>query len=76
MTIKGDLKSLVTSVVPVYRGTVESKTETTIIVSSKAGRKEFQVADVTQYQLGDTVKFQGNSFLGKIPAASGNVYVV
>jgi hypothetical protein len=76
VTIKTDLQNYVTSRVPVMNGTVEVVSDNSIIVSSRAGRKEFQVPDVSQFSVGDRVKFQGNTYLGRTPVADGLVYVV
>jgi hypothetical protein len=76
VTVKADLQSYVSSRVPVLLGTVELVSDNSIIVSSKAGRKEFQVPDVSQFSVGDRVKFQGNTYLGRTPITDGLVYVV
>jgi hypothetical protein len=70
MTIKNTLREYMTPKSPTYSGTVSAVTPTTIGVKSKLGRRDFQVANPSQYRVGDPVKFQGNSFLGRLPAVS------
>ena len=67
-SIHKKMKNLVSSKDPVQRGTVVRTTDSSIFVSSKLGLKEFQVTSPSNYRSGDTVKFQGNSFLGKVPS--------
>jgi hypothetical protein len=77
MTITNQLGAMVTRPVPVEKGEVTSISTNSIYVSSRRGLKEFQVANPSSFRLGDTVKFQGNSYLGKLPSSQSNkIFVV
>ena len=74
--IRNDLSRLVSGKTPVLRGSVLRIQGSTIRVTSPSGIKEFSVADTSGYKIGDVVRFQGNSFLGKIPASLGGTVIV
>lgn len=67
MTIKAQIGAIVARPDPIMKGGVTAITENSIFVSSSNGLKEFQVDSPSSYKVGDTVKFQGPNFLGRIP---------
>lgn len=77
MTLKAQISAMVTKPTPVLKGTVTSVSEQSIFVSSPVGLKEFQVDNPSAYKVGDSVKFQGNTYLGRIPSnLTSTSYVV
>jgi len=67
MTIKAQISAVITKPDPILKGAVTAITERSIFVSSTNGLKEFQVDSPSSYKVGDTVRFQGPNFLGRIP---------
>lgn len=77
MTIKAQISAIISQPDPILNGAVTSVTENSIFVSSSNGLKEFQVDSPSSYKVGDTVKFQGPNFLGRIPNdLTTTIYVV
>lgn len=77
MTIRKQLQAMIMLPDAVMRGTVDEITEKSIFVSSPVGRKEFQVVNPSTFKDGDKVKFQGNTYLGRIPPElESTIYVV
>lgn len=61
----------------VVRGKVTRVSSGSIFVSSPNGLKEFQVDNAPSYKVGDTVRFQGNTFIGRAPSEdSGRIVAV
>ena len=59
----------------VVRGKVTQISGASIYVSSPSGLREFQVDNVNSYKVGDTVRFQGNTFIGRAPSDSSTKIV-
>jgi len=75
--ISKKLAKIVSTENPVSRGKVTQISDTSIFVSTRFGVKEFQVDSPSSYKVGSDVKFQGNTFLGKLPALTeSRVHVV
>lgn len=77
MSIKNKLKQTL-GVQPsnVRKGKVTAIAEFSIFVSSGAGVREFQVAAPSSFRIGDQVKFEGNTYLGRLPPAGNSKVVV
>ena len=76
MSINSQLQKVFRVNDPVSRGTVASISESSIFVSSPVGLKEFQVPAPGAFNVGDEVKFQGNTYLGRIPSSLSSKRIV
>lgn len=77
MTLKAQINAVLGAAPPVRQGAVVRITERSIMVSSSQGLKEFQVDNPGSYNSGDLIKFQGNTYLGRVPSnLTSKTYVV
>lgn len=75
MTLRKDLNRYLEPTRKQSRGTVVEIKETSIVVSSNLGKKEFTVSNISAYAVGTLVRFQGDVFLGKVTTSTTGITV-